>query len=418
MLFNRDRAIDYMRRCGLDALIATSPVNITYFTDYRLWTDSLMKDYMMSPGASSNLAQNYAVFPLDGEPALVVSPLAAVNAAESWVRDIYVYGDPGFDDSQPVAPLPADLQRFYDVFHSAKHTATSTNAVLSILRTRGLSSARIGIEMEGLTQPARSAIFNALPGAVLKDCSNLIRILRAVKTEDALMRLTYAAEISEQAAMESLALARPGCSAQDMVNHYHAYVAEKGAILDHFSYGVRGLGFATETDYVLSSDDLLEVDFGCIYKGCFSDSGTTLAMQALSDSMQARHAALFACLNAGSAAIAPGVKSSQVRNAMWETLNAHGITASFPHGHGLGMEVRDYPILVADNGLRIRDDCIDLPSDLPLEANMVVNLEAAIRMPTVGSLHMERSFVVTAHGQRPLVPQDRSRPVIPAGASA
>jgi Xaa-Pro aminopeptidase len=141
-------------------------------------------------------------------------------------------------------------------------------------------------------------------------------------------------------------------------------------------------------------------------------------MRALSDSMQARHAALFACLNAGSEAIAPGVKSSRVRDAMWDTLNARGITASFPHGHGLGLEVRDYPILVADNGLRIRDDCIDLPSDLPLETNMVINLEAAIRMPTVGSLHMERSFVVTADACRPLVPQDRSKPVVPAGAVA
>ena len=50
MLFNRARAIDYMREYGLDVLVATSPVNITYFTDYFCWIDPLFKEYMMVPG--------------------------------------------------------------------------------------------------------------------------------------------------------------------------------------------------------------------------------------------------------------------------------------------------------------------------------------------------------------------------------
>ena len=31
----------------------------------------------------------------------------------------------------------------------------------------------------------------------------------------------------------------------------------------------------TETNYQLAEDDVLYVDFGCIYQYCFSDSGTT-----------------------------------------------------------------------------------------------------------------------------------------------
>ena len=41
MLFNRERAIEHMDRCGLDALVATSPTNITYFSDYYCWLDKL-----------------------------------------------------------------------------------------------------------------------------------------------------------------------------------------------------------------------------------------------------------------------------------------------------------------------------------------------------------------------------------------
>lgn len=48
---------------------------------------------MARPGASSHLAQNYALLPLIGEPVLVVNPLMAINAADIWVKDLYPSSD-------------------------------------------------------------------------------------------------------------------------------------------------------------------------------------------------------------------------------------------------------------------------------------------------------------------------------------
>jgi len=409
--------MDYMSRCGLDVLVATSPVNITYFSDYFCWVDRLMKEYMMVPGGSSGLAQAYAVFPFEGEPALVINPLFAVNAADLWVRDLHIFGDAGLDDSLPPAVLSDSDQRVFDLLHTPQRHATPTDALFSILNERGLAAARIGLEMESLPVKTADLIAHALPQASINDCTNLIRLIRMVKTRDEIARLTSAAEINELAAMESLALARPGRPVADLIQHYRARVAESGADFDHFAFGVRGLGIATEPDYVLTDDDVLYVDFGCTYQQCFSDSGTTLAIHEPSGALIDRHAALHACVVAGVETIRPGAKASAVRAAMWQTLVEHGITASFPHGHGLGLEIRDYPIIVADNGLHIRDDCIDIPSDLPLETDMVVNLEAPIFMAGVGSLHIEQSFVVTAEGSQPLVPQNRTRPVQPAATN-
>jgi Xaa-Pro dipeptidase len=414
MLFNRVRALEYMDRCGLDALIATSPVNITYFTDYFCWLDPLFRAYMTSPGAPSTLFQRYTVFPRQGEPALVVDPLLAVNAADVWVRDLYTFGDAGLDAGLPSDQLDDIGRRFVDVNARQPKAADSTAALLDILRARGLTDARLGLEMEGVTPQARAAIIGALPGAQIRDCSNLIRLLRAVKTDDELARLTRAAEINELAAMESLAMARPGRALAEMAQHYRVRAAGLGADFDHYAFGMRGVGIATEPDYRLSDGEVLYVDFGCIYRRCFSDSGTTLALRTPSADMLRRHAALRSCLDAAVGQIRPGVRASQVRAAMWQALNAGGITASHPHGHGLGLEVRDYPIIVPDNGLHIRDECIDVPSDLPLEANMVINLESVNFLPGIGSLHIEKSFVVTETGCRALVEQDRSGPFIPA----
>lgn len=415
MLFNKTRAQEYMRRCGVDVLVATSPVNITYFSDYRCWIDPLFKVYMMVPGAPSDPDPTaaYAIFPLEGEPALVASPTFAVNASDLWVQDIHIFGDHGLDDSLPLGDLSDAEQRIFDILHRPQQDATPTDALLSVLKARGLTDARIGIEMEGLSPRAKGVIEAGLPKAHIKDCSNLIRLIRMVKTEDELARLIRSAEISETAAMEALMLARPGQPITDVVQHYRQQIAKDGADFDHFAFGVRGLGLATEPDYILTDDDILYVDFGCIYEGAFSDSGTTLTMREPSETLIARHSALRECVEAGVEEMTPGAKASAAQAAMWETLTAHGITASSPHGHGLGLEVRDYPIIVADNGQRIQDDCVAVPSDVPLEVDMVLNLEAMISMPGIGSLHIEQSFLVTPGGSQPLIPQDRMRPVLP-----
>ena len=412
MLFNRARAIEYMREYGLDVLVATSPVNITYFTDYYCWIDPLFKEYMMVPGASANLAQAYAVFPLEGEPALVVNPLFAANTADLWVKDLHIFGSAGLDDSLPAGELPRSLLRFQELLQAPHDNATPTDALLSILNQRGLTDARIGLEMEGLPPETNELIRRALPGASLRNCADLIRMIRMVKSAEEIQRLTRSAEINEQAAMETLAIARPGRPVSEMADHYRALAAQMGADFDHFAFGVRGLGMTTETNYQLAADDVLYVDYGCIYRYCFSDSGTTLAMGELPGELSERHAALRAGMDAGEEALRPGAKASTVADAMVAALHDRGITASFPHGHGVGLEVRDYPVLVPDNGLRIKDDCVDLPSDLTLEADMVLNLEAPLFMPGVGSLHIEQSYVVTPQGSRPLVEQQRRRPVV------
>src|ERR1035437_235495 len=97
LLLNRQRAERFMRECGVDALVATSPVHITYFTDYYCWLDRWFKDYMVSPGAPGYLTEMFAVLPLEGEPALILNPIFAANASDIWVQDVQTFGDTGLD---------------------------------------------------------------------------------------------------------------------------------------------------------------------------------------------------------------------------------------------------------------------------------------------------------------------------------
>lgn len=413
VLLNQARACDYMRRCDLDVLVATSPVNITYLTDYYCWLDSPLKEYMITPGAGSNRFQTYAVLPLEGEPALVVRPVFAVNASEIWVRDIHLANKLDVDHSQPSAPTSSTERRFLQLLNDPKSAGSPNQALLTILKSRGLSQACIGLEMEGLSEQAKDFITTSLPRAQLKDCSNLVRLIRTVKSDQEIKWLTRSAEITERAGLESLALIRPGLPISQLIEEFRRSVARAGAEFDHFSYSINGLGIATEPIHRLSETEVALVDFGCIYQHYFSDTGLTFAMSALHDSLHEKHQALRDGVAAGMQAVRPGVKASAVHAAMNQALAEHEGIVSSPIGHSLGLEVREYPMILPDNGLRIRDDCVDEPSDLPLEVDMVFNLESTTFMPTVGALHIEQTFLVTEDGCQLLVDQDRGAPFRP-----
>ena len=385
-----------MERCDLDVLVATSPVNIRYFTDYVCCFDPVMKEYMLNPGGPSQLIQAYAVYPREGKPALVVNPFFAVNATQVWVKDLYAFGDVpvGFRES---ADLPDSLSKIPALLEKESENATATDALLSVIRDRGLADSRIGLEAEGLPEEFLKTIRGRLSAADVRDCTNLIRLIRMVKSPEELARMTRAASISEEVAMPILSQARSGTSMRDLSQQYRAGVAAAGADFEHFVYSIRGLGLAqSETDYILAADDSLQCDFGCIYEGYYSDTGVTLAMRRAPREHLARYADLRAAVDAAFAAMKPGIRASAVHAALDATLAGRGLSAE-GSGHGLGIEIRDYPIIVADNGQRVVDECVDEPSDIPLEEGMVLNIEISHYVATVGTVFIEQSFVARIH---------------------
>jgi Xaa-Pro aminopeptidase/Xaa-Pro dipeptidase len=199
-----------------------------------------------------------------------------------------------------------------------------------------------------------------------------------------------------------------------LIARYRAGIAQLGADFDHFAYAPRGMGIATEPDFELTAEDVMYVDFGCKYQYVYSDSGTTLVVDAWPKGLERLFRVVCDSLNAGVRALRPGVRASEVQHAMQEAMSEHDVTISYPHGHSLGLAVRDYPILAPATGLPIKDDCIDISSDLALEPNMVINLEAPIFTFGLGSVHSEQTLVMTEMGAEPLTPQERGHPVRPS----
>ena len=413
MLLNQSRADAYLDEVGLDALIATSPANITYLTDFSCWLDPLLKEYMIAPGASTDLLGNYGVYARGGDGGLVIRPTFGVNIADCWVSRHRFSAPLPFDHALLLESTPStpNERRLWDVFTEHGHHQSPEAALASLLQEMGLDDARLGVDFDGLSRQRRDLLRAILQKNDVKHCSNLLRLVRMVKSDEEQQRLTRSAQINEQAGINSLKHAEAGVSIREMIRQYRVAIAQENANLDHYAYTIDGLGIATQPDYTLRDGDALFVDFGCIHGGQFSDTGTTLMVGGTPDQLLSHYMALAEALAAGQEAATVGATASTVHKEMASIVQGHGLSASV-HGHSLGLEVREYPIFRPQLRGRIVDECVDVAADLRLEAGMIFNLEAPLYLPPTGSFQIEKTFIMTDAGCLPLFEQDRSGPVI------
>lgn len=404
------RTLQEMRACGIDVLVGASPASAADLADYRNWLDPLFREHMMRPGGSSALEQALVVLTPDGEVILLAPAAMAANAAGAGADRIVVWGaDPeapdGLAQDLPGDP-PAGFRAVAEAFARSPRHATRADALAALLDDAG--GARVGVEREALSADAYERIAGGRRR--IGDCTNLLRLARMTKSEEQIAHLERAAAAAEYAAAETLAVACAGSSWRELTDLYRLRLAEHGADLDHFAGSPTGYGLAADADYRLPERGCMAFDHGCRLRSWFSDTGHTVAFGPPDRECRNRQAAARDALLAGVEQLAPGRPASAAAEAMRAALTAAGLTGS-PHGHGIGLEVRDYPILVPDTGLLITDDFISRPADLPLEAGMVINLEAPLWAAGAAAVHVERSFVIESGGCRPLTDQPRDEPL-------
>jgi Xaa-Pro aminopeptidase len=197
-----DRFRSMMAASGLDAVVVRAPDNIVYLTDY--WS---MKGY------------DAAVFPVSGEPVLVVlEPQLSFAAESSWTSDVRPFA--GYHESDPRPPWFRAL-----------------DVCLSVLAERDLTG-RIGLELTQGTQASDRMVgeptvfsrdwFDGFTGACREvvDCSGLLSRARAIKTEQEIERIRLAGEIGALAMEAVRDGIRPGMSCQQVgalfEGHAHA----------------------------------------------------------------------------------------------------------------------------------------------------------------------------------------------------
>lgn len=351
-----------LKKDGVDALLITAPVNVTYLTGFT------------------------------GDSSFYIAT----------AKNTILVSDPRFE-GQIKEECP-DL----DV-HIRPHNKTTLEAAAEVLGKAGAKA--VAVEGNRLTLGDLETLRTLAPKLTFTPVLSMVESQRAVKDPSEVEHIREAVRIAERAFRMFTATMRETDTEKDMVDALEAYVRRAGGRATSFppivAVGERGaLPHAPPTNRLLAEGSKLLVDWGAdiLYK---SDLTRTLRSpfgtaptrrnkhERVGYDFDQIYQIVLDAQNAALAEIRHGVKAKDVDAAARKVLATAKVKGEpdlklgeyFTHGlgHGIGLEAHEAP--------RVRAN-----SDDTLEAGMVITVEPGVYIPGWGGLRIEDDVLVTRDG--------------------
>jgi Xaa-Pro dipeptidase len=339
MLLNRHRLDELLARNGLDAVVATTPENVTYTSGY--W--ALSQWIRRGP-------QTYVLLPVRGraEPVVIASTtlLDLLSDQEIWIDRVRRFGyfrtdraDPtGFDESDRRQAQLYDLPEDNDALSS----------LATAIRAAGLERGRIAVDELGLLPGYFETLKSLLPTATLIEGHGLFRQVRAIKTDEEVRRLTRAAHIAERSIGAALAIARPGTTEEELATAFHGQTVADGGlpVLGCIGFGRRSaMPNVMPSAARLKRGDVIRFDVGGRIQHYRADIARIATLGEPESRVDHYYRALHRGVLRACELIRPGARCADVFEAVIDMVRREGI----PHyrrshvGHGIGIDGYDLP---------------------------------------------------------------------------
>ncbi len=315
------RVREEIRLVGLDAVVCRLPHNVLMLSGY--WPV---------------LADSTLVFPLEGEPVLIVPEGEEVRTESGWVDDVRTF-------------KPVTLEKLSD---SVAETLPILTDVAHGLR---LNSARIGYEGGLDSMPASYAeVIAPLPyieemyrrafrGSELVDATETLRSLRKVKTAYETGRIRLAHEIAAFGIEAAKRVLRPGLRESELAAVMHGAIVGKGVghrgagRVGAYTFAMSGpngsrahLQFQQTSDRVIEWGDFVLVHINSYADGYWTDVTRTFVVGVPDDRQRRIYAAVLDGIEAGLGAIREGARAAEVDGVARRVLEERGYGEEFNHG--------------------------------------------------------------------------------------
>lgn len=220
---------------------------------------------------------------------------------------------------------------------------------------------------------------------------------RMVKSDEEILMIKKAIEISDIAFSEALKVIKEGVSEREL-SAYMEYVQKKNGAEDKsfntiLASGVRSaMPHGVASDKKIQKEEFITMDFGAYYNGYVSDMTRTVYY---GNNITERHKEIYnLVLEAqilGINTIKEGMMSDDVDKVVRNFLTEKGYGEYFGHGlgHGIGVEIHELPYLSS-------------VSHIELKENMVVTSEPGLYFDGWGGVRIEDDVVVKKDGREVL----------------
>lgn len=419
MLLNYPRAVGLMKEYGVDALVASTPENVTYLTDFAGWTVRVYKGNTTAKGL-----QSYAVLSLTGgERSSLVLPMMEatyISQFPIWTDDIYPYGAHLIDRQPDIEIHLPEEKRLLNYLDNTSRTSPGPGQALSrVLKEKNLTKGVIGLDIENINPLVLQLLKTEFPNVQFKDACDLFRLIRMVKTEEEIKRLRDVTRINENGRAELMDNIREGVTERELRQIFRVSTANQGATMEFFNCpsGPRGGSFFPPTDYQLKKGDLFMVDYGCIYNFYHGDGGACGVLGEPNARQKKYYEIIKTAIDETVNQTKAGTRVSQICSNVDSVFAKNGLQVPLmTYGHGVGLEARDMPIISSADAV---SPVVELPdrinvkiSDIALETNCVINIEVPYCVFGFGAVQCEYTLLIKEKGCELLIPQRRELQIL------
>jgi Xaa-Pro dipeptidase len=357
-----ERARRLMAEEKMDALVLCGGTSLVYFTNIR-W------------GGGERLFA--CVIPQKGEPFFVCPAFE-----EDRLREQIAPG--------PFGARHADVRTWHEDENPYARVAQG-------LRDRGIAAGIVGLE-ENTKLVWADSMAAAAPQLRFVQGTAVTAGCRMIKDahELELMRIASAATLKVYAAVHEAL--RPGMTQHDVENLIAAGYRQVGfpgeASVQVGEY--TALPHGSITPQTIREGTIIMIDDGCTVEGYQSDITRTFVLGKATDRMNRVFDAVKRAQAAALAAARPGVELGAVDAAARQVITAAGYGPGYAHfshrlGHGLGMDMHEWPYLVAGN-------MFGWKQALTARPGMVFSDEPGIYIRGEFGVRLEDDMVITEDG--------------------
>lgn len=255
----------------------------------------------------------------------------------------------------------------------------------------GLKAGAVGINdaVRAVDLLALRALF---PDFRFMDARPVLSACRIIKTREQIGFMKAAGAYAD-AVMEDLkSFIRSGITERDIKNKILDSFAQKG-LVPSFSPIVASGANNSKPHYnkdfrVITKQDVIILDFGCMVEGFCSDTSRTFFVGMPDNRNKEIYAIVKQAFEAAAGAVRKGVTAGEVDNAARDIIEKAGYGEYFLNrtGHGIGMDVHEEPFIRGGSGQ-------------VLEPGMAFSIEPGIYIPGEVGMRIEDIYIVNEKGQ-------------------
>ena len=395
-----------MDQFDIDLLIASTPENVTYLSDTVSW----------APKVYSYSVDMFATYFRDNNlnSSLIVpsQEMTYVSASNTWINDFYTYGGKSalIQESEHVIESAEENTYLNLQNNDDKRFPTAVEALVASIKNNTTKKLRIAIDEDKMTHKSTLKLQEELDNCELIPSSDLLRLIRMVKTDDEISAMKAAADLNETACTKVCNEIKIGMKELDIAEIYAQEVG-KGLgkwLWFHFGSGRRSVGIFPPTEKKIQPGEMWKFDAGLSLNNYQADTGWGGVIGQPNAQQNMIWEATLRGYNSAMSVIKEGVRPSEIQNAMIKGTQDGGLanhSGTFA-GHAIGLEMRELPYVLGNkkmvNSLYLPQD-----TDIPLPENTVLCIENPCQIFGVGGTQIEQTIIVKKSGYELLTKQDR-----------